>query len=150
MLEKSRDRLARTHRRIEVAPLRGRFLRADWAVRAAEALLRTYRDLDGSHEGIAFLCGSELPKATLYATVIVLDADPGRGHVQCSEAQVAAVSAAARALGLLRVQSHPGYGTTHSFGGDDMVPMPFEGMLSIGCSLHGRFALRPLETLGMH
>lgn len=138
---------------MEVAPLRGQFLFTDHAIRALEELLPTYRGPDGSHEGIAFLCGVELPMATLYTTAVAPEADHGRGHVRCSEAQVAAVSAAARELGLgvlAQIHTHPWDGTVHSFGDDDMVLMPFEGMLSIVCPLYGRFALRPLETLGVH
>ncbi len=153
MLGRSRDRLARAYRRIDVAPLRGRFLLTDQAIRALEELLPTYRGPDGSHEGIAFLCGIELLTATLYTTAIAPEANHGRGHVRCSEAQVAAVSAAARELGLgllAQVHCHPGDVTIHSIGDDDMVLMPFEGMLSIVCPLYGRFALRPLETLGVH
>lgn len=153
MLARSRDRLVHAYRRIEVAPLRGRFLFARQAIRALEQLLPTFRGPDGSHEGIAFLCGVELPKATLYTTAIAPESNHGRGHVRCSEAQVATVSAAARELGLgllAQVHSHPGDTTIHSFGDDDMVLMPFEGMLSIVCPLYARFPLRPLETLGVH
>jgi hypothetical protein len=153
MPERSRDRLETTFRQIDVMPLCGRFSFTEQAIGALEALLPTYRGADGSHEGIAFLCGLELPTATLYTTAIAPQADHGRRHVRCSETEIAAVSAAARKLGLgllAQVHTHPGDGTVHSLGDDEMVLMPFEGMLSIVCPLYGRFALRPLESLGVH
>jgi proteasome lid subunit RPN8/RPN11 len=123
------------------------------AVEALEQLLPTYRGPDGPHEGICFLCGYETPTTTIYVTAVAPDADHGRGHVHCSELAMAAVAAASRehGLGLLaQVHSHPPGGTGHSPGDDEMVFMPFEGMLSIVVPDYGRFGLRPLDSLGVH
>lgn len=140
-------------RRIETAPLRGRFLLGESALIVLEQTLPTFRGYDGAHEGIAFLCGLEIPGATVLTTAIVPEADHGRGHVRCTEAQMAAVTKAARDLGLgvlAQVHTHPGHSAVHSIGDDEMVLMPFEGMLSIVCPDYGRYGLRPLDSLGIH
>jgi proteasome lid subunit RPN8/RPN11 len=133
--------------------LRGSFQITDAAIAALEQLLPTYRGPDGPHEGICFLCGYEIGIVTLYVSAIAPDADHGPGHVRCSEREIAAVTKAARehGLGLLaQVHSHPSGLTGHSLGDDEMVFMPFEGMLSIVVPEYGRFGLRPLDSLGVH
>lgn len=143
-------------RRLDQIPrgaLRGEFRITDAALAALERFLPTYRGADGSHEGIAFLAGIELPALTLYTTALAPDADHGWGHVRCSEAQISAVTRAAHAdgLGLLaQVHTHPSGGTGHSWGDDDMVLMPFEGMLSIVVPHYAAFGLQPLHSLGVH
>jgi proteasome lid subunit RPN8/RPN11 len=140
-------------RELPTAPIRGRFQITGGAITALERLLPTYRDADGSHEGISFLCGYETNGVTLYTTTIAPTADHGYGHVRCSEEDIAAVTKAARehGLGLLaQVHTHPGGATGHSVGDDEMVFMPFEGMLSIVVPDYGRFGLRPLDSLGVH
>lgn len=133
--------------------LRGQFRITDAAVAALERLLPTYRGVDGSHEGIAFLAGFEMPGLTLFTTVFAPDADHGWGHVRCSEAQVSAVTQAAHAEGLgvlAQVHTHPSGGTGHSWGDDEMVLMPYEGMLSIVVPQYAAFGVHPLYSLGVH
>lgn len=140
-------------RKLPTGPLRGRFQITSGAVEALEQLLPTYRGHDGPHEGICFLCGYETPTTTLYLTAVAPDADHGRGHVRCPEQAVAAVTNTARqhGLGLLaQVHSHPTGSTGHSLGDDEMVFLPFEGMLSIVVPDYGHFGLRPLDSLGVH
>lgn len=153
MFEAQRRRRRHGLRSIETSPLRGQFLFAQQVIDTLEGFLPTYRGADGSHEGIAFLCGFELGKVTLLTTAVAPDADHGPGHVHCSESQMGEVSRAARALGLGllgQVHTHPTSDATHSFGDDDLVLMPFEGMLSVVCPLYARFGLLPLYTLGVH
>lgn len=136
-----------------VAPLRGEFAITAGAVAALEHTLPTFRGIDRDHEGIAYLCGREIKSTTLLLTTIVPNADHGWGHVRCSEQQIAEVSQAARGLGLgvlAQVHSHPEAGTEHSVGDDQMVLMPFEGMLSIVAPHYGRTGLLPLSSLGIH
>ena len=136
-----------------VAPLRGRFGILDSVVDALERLLPTYRGPDGSHEGIAFLCGVELAQLTLFTTAIFPKADHRREYVRCSDDEFAAASASARASGLgvlAQVHTHPGENAVHSLGDDDMVCPRYEGMLSIVVPLYGRYGLRPLHSLGVH
>ena len=140
-------------RELPTGTLRGSFLITDGAVDALEQLLPTYRGPDGAHEGICFLCGYEISSTTIYITAIGPHADHGPGHVRCSEEAVAAVTKAARAYGLgllAQVHSHPTDRTGHSLGDDEMVFMPFAGMLSIVVPDYARFGVWPLESLGVH
>jgi proteasome lid subunit RPN8/RPN11 len=140
-------------RKLPMGAIRGRFQIADSALEAIAGLLPTYRGVDGSHEGICFLAGYETGELTLYLTTIAPKADHGPRHVRCSETQVAEATAATRSsgLGLLaQVHSHPSGATGHSLGDDEMVFMPFEGMLSIVVPDYGRFGLLPLDSLGVH
>lgn len=133
--------------------LRGTFQITDATVNALERLLPTFRGPDGAHEGICFLCGYESSITTVYLTAIAPNADHGSRHVCCSEEQIAAVTKTARqhGIGLLaQVHSHPSGATGHSLGDDEMVFMPFEGMLSIVVPDYCRFGLRPLDSLGVH
>jgi proteasome lid subunit RPN8/RPN11 len=120
--------------RLPSRPLRGRVLITEAALRGCEKLLPTYRGLDGDHEGIVFLCGRELGDTQLLTTAIAPRCDHGRQHVMCDERQIEDVVAMAHAhhLGVLaQVHTHPGPFTEHSEGDDEMVLMPFEGMISI-------------------
>jgi hypothetical protein len=140
-------------RELKSGSLDGTFQITDRAVDSLERLLPTYRGPEGPHEGICFLCGYEMPASTLYVTAIAPDADHGPGHVRCSEEEIAAVTKAARAhgLGLLaQVHSHPTGGTGHSLGDDEMVFMPFDGMLSIVVPDYAHYGVRPLDSLGVH
>jgi len=145
--------MKRAIRKLEICPLQGRFAILDSALAALQRALPTFRGADGSHEGIAFLCGRELPDVTLYTAAVVPESDHRTGYVRCSEEQVAAVSKIARryGLGLLaQVHSHPTGLTMHSEGDDRMVLMPFEGMLSIVVPHYAHFDLMPLAGLGIH
>jgi hypothetical protein len=139
--------------RLSAAHLRGQFLITDAAIRAAERLLPTYRGPDGDHEGMVFLLGRELSDLTFFTAALAPDANHGRGHVICSAEAVAQAQQAAREhrLALLgQLHTHPKDWTDHSEGDDDLVFMPFEGMLSIVAPWYGRFGLRPVDSLGVH
>lgn len=138
---------------IAVAPLQGRFAIVDAAVEALERALPTYRGPEGSHEGIALLCGVEMPQFTLLTTAIFPGADHRSAYVRCSEDQFAAASAVARRSGLgvlAQVHAHPGDCAIHSLGDDDMVRPRFEGMLSLVVPLYAHHGLHPLCNLGIH
>ena len=140
-------------RTIRMAPLLGRFGILDSVVDSLERILPTYRGPEGSHEGIALLCGVELPHITLFTTAVFPEADHRRDYVQCSEDQFAAASAVARKSGLgviAQVHTHPTDSALHSLGDDDMVRPRYEGMLSIVVPAYGRHGLRPLYSLGVH
>jgi len=118
-----------------------------------ERWLPTYRSAQGDHEGIALLCGVELPQITIFTTAIFPAADTRPGYVRCSEEQFATASAAARAreLGVLaQVHTHPGNIALHSLGDDDMVRPRYNGMLSIVVPYNGRHGIRPLDSVGVH
>ena len=123
------------------------------ALAATERVLPTFRGPDGDHEGIVFLLGREPDDATIFVTIVAPDADHGEGYVMCSADVVSAAQRAAHrhGLGLLaQVHSHPMSSSRHSIRDDDLVLMPFEGMLSIVVPWYGRFELRPIDTLGVH
>jgi hypothetical protein len=150
---KSQRRTKEAWRERPAGTLTGSFQITDAALATLEQLLPTYRGVDGPHEGICFLCGYETATATVYVTAIAPTADHGRGHVRCSEADLLAVTRAARehGLGLLaQVHSHPRGGTGHSYGDGEMVFMPFEGMLSIVVPDYAHVGLLPLDSLGVH
>lgn len=143
----------RSHRDLPRATLRGQFWIADAVVTAAEQILPTFRGPDGDHEGIAFLAGVELPGFTLFNAVIAPQAEHGPGRVHCSKEQVLACARAARSVGLsllAQIHTHPSGCTHHSEGDDEMVLMPFEGMLSLVVPNYAHFGMRPLDGLGVH
>ncbi|MGD9711260.1 MAG: Mov34/MPN/PAD-1 family protein [Thermomicrobiales bacterium] len=143
----------RPYRKLDSAPLRGRFLFTSAAIAAAEQLLPTYRGRDGDHEGIAFLLGREFPSVTIFTTALAPTAEHSAGSVFCDPAAISAAQTAARGYGLgllAQVHSHPGYLTEHSEGDDDLVLMPFEGMLSLVVPHYGHFGMTPLSGLGVH
>lgn len=140
-------------RELPQVELRGKFAVSGDALQAAATLLQTYRGPDGDHEGIGFLLGFETPTRTLLTTFVAPTADHRPGYVMCSREAVLRIVdwAHARGLSLLaQVHSHPGACTWHSDGDDDMVFMPFEGMLSIVVPHYGRASLVPLSGMGVH
>jgi JAB domain-containing protein similar to deubiquitination enzymes len=143
----------RPFHKLPEADLQGRFLFSISAIAAAERLLPTYRGPDGDHEGIVFLLGRELPNITLITAALAPVADHSPGRVLCEPEAISAAQTAAReyGLGLLaQVHTHPGDLTEHSEGDDDLVLMPFEGMLSLVVPRYCHFGMRPLSGLGIH
>jgi hypothetical protein len=139
--------------RLPVANLRGDFLITEGAVAAAERLLPSFRGPDGDHEGLVFLLGREFDGLTVVTSALAPDADHGPGHVMCDEAGVAAAASRARAhgLGILgQLHTHGRDWTEHSLGDDELIVMPFEGMVSLIAPWYGRVGLRPLHGLGVH
>jgi hypothetical protein len=140
-------------RPLSTAPLRNRFLFSEGAIAAAERLLPSYRGPDGDHEGIVFLLGRELGELTFFTSALAPRAEHSRGRVLCEAEAISAAQSAAREaeLGLLaQVHTHPGELTEHSEGDDELVLMPFEGMLSLVVPHYGRFGMRPLSNMGVH
>jgi proteasome lid subunit RPN8/RPN11 len=89
---------------------------------------------DGGHEGMAFWAGREADGSTFILQAIVPDADHSDNRVMASAEAVGLAARTARESGLgilCQVHSHPGSDTRHSDGDDDLVLLPFEGMLSI-------------------
>jgi hypothetical protein len=139
--------------RLPVRPLRGQFAVTDAALDAVSDLIPTYRGPDGDHEGIVFLLGRELPDLTVFLAAAAPDARHTAGSIEAGAAAVLAVVERARGLGLgllAQVHSHPTGWSEHSVGDDEMVLMPFEGMLSIVVPHYGQHHLLPLDSLGVH
>ena len=89
---------------------------------------------DGGHEGMAFWAGYEAGDDTVILQAIVPNATHSNQRVMTSAEAVGDAARAARhdGLGILcQVHSHPGDDARHSDGDDELVLLPFEGMLSI-------------------
>jgi hypothetical protein len=139
--------------RLPVRGLRGEFLITEAAIYAAARILPTFRGPDGDHEGIVFLLGFEASDLTVLTTALAPDAGHGWGQVICDEHAVGAASRAARHHGLAvlaQLHTHGNDSTEHSIGDDNLVVMPFEGMLSLIAPWYGRTGLVPLHGLGVH
>jgi proteasome lid subunit RPN8/RPN11 len=124
-------------RPLPVGELRGSFLLAQSAIAATREALTSFAlsgIRDGGHEGMAFWAGRETDGSTCILQVIVPDADHSDQRVMASAEAVGIAARTARrhGLGILcQVHSHPGSDARHSDGDDDLVLLPFEGMLSI-------------------
>jgi hypothetical protein len=138
---------------LPTGPARGRLIVSRAVVGDTLLALRSFRGSDGEHEGIVFWGGTVGTDTLITIAVAVApQAIHTWGSVRVDER---AVSAAARALrpygaGLIaQVHSHPGDGTHHSDGDDDLVLMPFEGMFSL---IVGRYAAGSLDldAIGVH
>jgi hypothetical protein len=100
---------------------------------------------DGGHEGIVYWAGREATGCTVFMQAVVPEAEHSHGRVMVSAEEIGRMQRAARRdkCGILcQVHSHPGADTRHSDGDDDLVLLPFKGMLSIvaprfGLGLYG-------------
>lgn len=136
-------------------PLHGRYrLAGDLIVRTQEAL-RVFDEAgrhDGGNEGICYWAGREGLGPTTMEKVVVSEARHGPQSVFVSAAQFGEVARRARSLDLgilAQVHSHPGDDTRHSDGDDDLIVMPFEGMLSLVAPQYGR-TLTSIADFSIH
>lgn len=107
---------------------------------------------DGGHEGMVFWAGRAIGNLTLFLQVVVPNAEHSRQRVHASKEAVAAAARVARqhGLGILsQVHSHPGSDTRHSDGDDELVLLPFEGMLSIVVPNYG-IGFRSIHQCSVH
>jgi hypothetical protein len=89
---------------------------------------------DRGHEGIVYWTGREAADCTVFMQAVVPVAEHSHGRVMVSREEIGRTQRAARRdnCGVLcQVHSHPGTDTRHSDGDDELVLLPFEGMLSI-------------------
>lgn len=142
------DRPAYRLRPLPRGELRGRFLLAEPVLEATREALISFALAgleDGGHEGIVYWAGREMPDCTVFVQAVVPVAEHSPGRVMVSRAEIGRTQRSARQdkCGILcQVHSHPGSETRHSDGDDELVLLPFEGMLSIvapryGLGLHG-------------
>lgn len=135
--------------------LRGRFIVSGPVLEATREALVEFALAgihDGGHEGIVLWAGRELKDTTLFLSVIVPKANHSEEHVGVVPEEMARASRAARERGLgiqCQVHSHPGSDARHSDGDDDLVFMPFEGMLSVVVPHFGR-GLTEIEDASVH
>lgn len=124
--------------------LQGRYRLADDLIVKTRGALRLFDEAgrrDGGHEGICYWAGREGLGPTSMEKVLVPKAQHGPGSVFVSAADFADVARRARTMNLgvlAQVHSHPGHDTRHSDGDDDLIVMPFEGMLSLVAPHYGR------------
>ena len=124
-------------RRLPVGDLEGRFLVPRPLIDATRDVLVSFALAgirDGGHEGLVYWAGRELEETRVFLSVVVPNANHWAYRVMVSKYEVGRAARAARSkqLGILcQVHSHPGSDARHSDGDDDLVLLPFEGMLSI-------------------
>lgn len=117
--------------------LRGRFLIARPLIEATrEALTSIALDgiKEGGHEGLVYWAGRDTDAGMAFLSVVVPESNHGPQRVMVEGQQVTRASKRMRArnLGLkAQVHSHPGGDARHSDGDDDLILIPFEGMLSV-------------------
>lgn len=133
-------------RPLSISALRGLFLVAEPVLQATREALVSFAlhgvD-DGGHEGIAYWAGREMNDCTVILQAIIPVAEHSHGRVMVSREEIGRTQRAARAsqLGILcQVHSHPGGDARHSDGDDDLVLLPFEGMLSLVAPRFGIYA----------
>lgn len=135
--------------------LRGRFFLPAPLLDATRDILCSYAELGAKqqgHEGLVFLAGREFQDMTLYLSVIAPRTDHHPQRVIVAADALAAASRQSRHLGLgilCQIHSHPGAGNYHSDGDDDLIVLPFEGMLSIVVPDYGR-GFTSLAQVGVH
>jgi hypothetical protein len=124
-------------RPLPTGELRGLFLVAEPVIGATREALISFALAgigDGGHEGIVYWAGREVGDCTVLLQAIVPLAEHSHGRVMVSREEIGRTQRAARGnkLGVLcQVHSHPGADGRHSDGDDELVLLPFEGMLSI-------------------
>lgn len=124
-------------RPLPTGELHGRFLITESLIRDTRRALVSFATAglyDGGHEGMAFWAGREVEGATILLQVIVPECDHSSGRVMASREAVGRAARAARSAGLgilCQIHSHPGWDGRHSDGDDDLILLPFEGMLSV-------------------
>jgi proteasome lid subunit RPN8/RPN11 len=124
--------------------VQGRFLLAEPVIEATRKSLLSIA-VEGfpysGHEGLVYWAGREIDGVTAFLSVVVPKSDHGPQRVMVEGPEVGRASRRMREhnLGLMaQVHSHPGSDARHSDGDDDLVLMPFEGMLSIVAPHYGR------------
>ena len=106
----------------------------------------------GGHEGVCYWAGREFGSVQVFSSVIIPRADHAPQRVMVSKEEVgrAAQSARSMQLGILcQVHSHPGRDARHSDGDDDLILLPFEGMLSVVAPHYGT-RIQSIEDFAFH
>lgn len=149
------DRPVYRHRPLPRGDLRGLFILTELVLVATRDALVSFALAgidDGGHEGIAYWAGREMGDCTVFLQAIVPMADHSQGRVMVSREEIGRTQRAARTdkLGVLcQVHSHPGSDARHSDGDDELVLLPFEGMLSIVAPRFG-IGLEGIADLCVH
>jgi proteasome lid subunit RPN8/RPN11 len=135
--------------------LRGDFLVTDSVIGQTQRALTDFALAgirDGGHEGLVFWAGLDQGSLTVYTTVVVPEAEHSASRVYVTEKAYGRAVAEARRAGVLllaQVHSHPGGDTRHSDGDDELIILPFDGMLSIVVPNYG-IGWSGLSTASVH
>ncbi len=107
---------------------------------------------DGGHEGLVYWLGREIGRLQVILSVLVPRCDHSARRVMVSRLEVGRAARCARSmnLGILaQVHSHPGKDARHSDGDDELILLPFEGMLSVVVPDFGT-TVRSVSDLTVH
>jgi proteasome lid subunit RPN8/RPN11 len=135
--------------------LKGRFLIARPLIEATrDALTSIAMDglPTGGHEGLVYWAGRETDGGVSFLSVVIPESDHGPQHVMVPGPEVSRASKRMREYNLsllAQVHSHPGDDARHSDGDDELVLMPFDGMLSVVAPNFGR-GVECLRDLTFH
>lgn len=149
------DRPVYRFRPLPRGELRGLFLLAEPVLTATRNALVSFALAgieDRGHEGIAYWTGREASDCTVFMQAVVPVAEHSHGRVMVSREEIGRTQRAARrdqCAVLCQVHSHPGADARHSDGDDELVLLPFEGMLSI-VAPHFGLDLQGITDLSVH
>jgi proteasome lid subunit RPN8/RPN11 len=132
---------------------KGRLVVSERVLAETRSAFRAAGSLDPPHEGLVFWLGRESGEDTLVMSCCQPRCESGPRFVRADEGSVGEVARRARALRLgivAQVHSHPGRGTVHSDGDDDLVLMPFDGMFSLVVARYGSGGMLPSDGAGLH
>lgn len=118
--------------------LRGTHRVSSALVASSASVLRQYAEL--RHEGLVFWLGLRVGETTYYLSVAAPATDHGPQRVLFDAQAFGDAAQRAREHGLCllaQVHTHPGDEARHSDGDDDLIPLPFEGMLSLVAPRYG-------------
>ena len=140
---------------LPVGHLEGEFVIAESVITDTGAALTSFALAglrDGGHEGLVYWLGRELGHLQVILSVLVPQCDHSARNVMVSRQEVGRAARVARSmnLGILaQVHSHPGQDARHSDGDDELILLPFEGMLSVVAPNYG-ITMRDLSDLAIH
>ena len=130
--------------------LRGRHVFAPSIVGSSASILKEYAQ--HGHEGLTLLLGVRDSSASHYLSVAAPKTLHGPRSVLFDAQSFGAVVRSCREHNLAvlaQLHSHPGDDARHSDGDDELIPLPFEGMLSLVVPRYGA-GLEVLEDFVVH
>lgn len=116
-------------------------------------VMRNCRGDDGPHEALVFWLGRRIGNDTYVLSAIAPQTEHEPRRVTVDRHEVGAVGRTARQRRLAivaQVHSHPGDGSYHSDGDDDLILMPHEGMFSLVVAHYGRSGFASSTGFSIH
>lgn len=115
--------------------------------------LRRSRGDDGQHEGLVFWIGRRIDADTYVLAAIAPRTEHAPKRVMVGPGEVGKVARTARRRRLAivaQVHSHPGSGSRHSDGDDDLILMPHDGLFSIVAANYGACGFATPDSFSIH